>query len=95
MGYKGTINNGDRQMTMTTIIIHISHDEDNINDILNDHPDFTIYLNSNPLRTPITAPKSSLIPFLLAYYYDENNDIILNHPQITQSDIDLYLSQFN
>jgi hypothetical protein len=82
-------------MTMTTIFIHLSHDDDIINETLNDHPDFTIDLNSNPHQTPITAPKTSLIPFLLAYYYDETADIILNHPQITQSDIDLYLSQFN
>ena len=79
-------------MTNTiTIIIHISHSTDNINDIINDYPDFNIDLNSIEYKTPITAPKSSLIPFLLDYYYWEHDMVTLNHNQITQSDIDYYI----
>lgn len=76
---------------LTTITIHISHDTDIINLILTNYPDFQINLNSNPYETPITASKNSLIPFLLDYYYDNVKQIIVNHPQITQSDIDAYM----
>lgn len=76
--------------THTTITIHISHDTHIIDDILNDHPDLQIDLKSNPFKTPVTGPKQSIIPFLLDYYYDDDDQVTLNHPQITQSDIDSY-----
>ena len=78
-------------MTLTTITIHHTHDPDVINETLTDNPDFQIDLNSIPYKTPITAPKRSLIPFLLDYYYWEHDQITLNHPQISQSDIDDYI----
>lgn len=85
------MDNGDRQMTLTTITIHHTHDPDVINETLIDNPDFQIDLNSSPYKTPITAPKRSLIPFLLDYYYWDHDQVTLNHPQIIQSDIDSYI----
>ncbi len=76
---------------MTTIEIYISHDSDVIDLIRNEYPLLTVNLDSNPYRTPITGPKSALVPFLLDYYYWENDYVMINHPQIVQSDIDSYL----
>ena len=84
------MDNGDRQMV--TVLLHISHDQDNILDILDEYPNLTIDLNSEPQRTPITGPKSSLIPLLLDYYYWDHDSVTSNHPQITQSDIDGYMT---
>lgn len=76
--------------THTTITIHISHDNHIIDQILNDNPDLQIDLKSNPYKTLITGPKQSIIPFLLDYYYDDDDQVTLNHSQVTQSDINAY-----
>lgn len=81
---------------MTTITIHLSHDPDIVDDVINSYPSINIDLNSSPYKTPITGPKSSLVPFLLDYYYWDHDMVTLNHNQITQPDIYAYLrSQHN
>ena len=82
---------GKTNMTdTTTIYLHLSHDIDNIDDILTSYPDITIDLDSDPLTTPVTGSKLSLTQLLLDYYYYDYQTVTNNHPQITQSDIDYY-----
>lgn len=79
-------------MTTITIFLHHSHDPEIVYETLTDYPDLTIDLNSDPRQTPITGPLYSIVSLLLDYYHWEHDDVLTNHPQITQADIDSYIS---